>query len=101
MLPVGETYTVDVPGEQYWEDGRIRAGPGGYTVYYDAVDSCWVGAACGGCGLICSSSKARARSEVRHPPPLAGGRESPGGLQQLCAMFFKCMFFRIPLSLSR
>lgn len=41
----GETYTVDVPGEQYWEDGRIRSGAGGYTAYYDAVDSCWVGAA--------------------------------------------------------
>lgn len=32
-------------GEQYWEDGRIRAGPGGYDAYYDAVDSCWVSAA--------------------------------------------------------
>lgn len=37
-----------MPGEQYWEDGRIRSGAGGYSTYYDAVDSCWVGGALGG-----------------------------------------------------
>ncbi|CAM9842804.1 unnamed protein product, partial [Hapterophycus canaliculatus] len=37
----GETYSVGVPGEQYWQDGRIRADARGYTAYYDAVDSCW------------------------------------------------------------
>ncbi|CAM9710269.1 unnamed protein product [Ectocarpus sp. 4 AP-2014] len=38
----GETYAVQVPGEQYWEDGRIRADAAGYSTYYDAVDACWV-----------------------------------------------------------
>ncbi|CBN79516.1 conserved unknown protein [Ectocarpus siliculosus] len=38
----GETYAVEVPGEQYWEDGRIRADAAGYATYYDAVDACWV-----------------------------------------------------------
>lgn len=37
-----ETYTVDVPGEQLWQDGRIRVDSGGYEAYYDAVDACWV-----------------------------------------------------------
>ena len=38
----GETYTVGVPGEQYWQDGRIRVDSDGYEAYYDAVDSCSV-----------------------------------------------------------
>lgn len=35
---------MQVPGEQYWEDGRIRADAAGYATYYDAVDACWVSA---------------------------------------------------------
>lgn len=41
----GETYTVGVSGEQYWQDGRIRSGASGYEAYYDVIDSCWVRAA--------------------------------------------------------
>ena len=42
VLDAGETYSVSVPGEQYWRDGHIQADAGGYSVHYDAVDGCWV-----------------------------------------------------------
>ena len=41
-LRLGETYTVSVPGEQYWTDGRIRSDANGYHLHYDAIDACWV-----------------------------------------------------------
>eukprot|EP00904_Undaria_pinnatifida_P008226 jgi/Undpi1/4533/HiC_scaffold_18.g07887.m1 len=59
----GETYSVSVPGEQYWRDGHIQADAGGYSVHYDAVDGCWVAVG------RCRASLLGARPRL--PPPLA------------------------------
>ncbi|CAN0132700.1 unnamed protein product [Pylaiella littoralis] len=63
----GETYTVEVPGEQYWQDEaereNISTDAGGYTAYYDAVDSCWV--AIGQCRSFLNGAQPRV------PPPRA------------------------------
>ncbi|CAM9333338.1 unnamed protein product [Ascophyllum nodosum] len=53
----GETYTVSVPGEQYWTDGRIRSDANGYHLHYDAIDACWV--AVGRCQGYLGGSKPR------------------------------------------
>eukprot|EP00903_Cladosiphon_okamuranus_P015709 g14501.t1 len=71
----GETYTVGVPGEQYWEDGRIRARAEGYTAFYDAVDSCWV--AVGRCRSFLQGARPRV------PPPRARWLELVCGIGDL------------------
>jgi hypothetical protein len=38
----GETYRIDVVGDQYWYDGGMEVDASGYEAYYDAVSSCYV-----------------------------------------------------------
>ncbi|CAM9221615.1 unnamed protein product, partial [Discosporangium mesarthrocarpum] len=53
----GETYRVEVPGEQFWVDGGIRVTTKGYTPYYDVISKCWVAA--GRCRAYLASSRPR------------------------------------------
>ena len=39
----GETYRIDVIGDQYWYDGGIQVDASGYEAYYDAVSACYIG----------------------------------------------------------
>ena len=39
----GETYRIDVFGDQYWYDGGIQVDAYGYEAYYDAVSACYIG----------------------------------------------------------
>ncbi|CAM9966785.1 unnamed protein product, partial [Choristocarpus tenellus] len=59
----GETYNVEVPGEQYWADGGIRVDAEGYNTYYDAISGCWIA------NGTCQSYLATSRPRV--PPPRA------------------------------
>jgi len=43
-VQAGETYLVDVPGEQRWVDGFVKVPASGYTAHYDALSQCWVAA---------------------------------------------------------
>lgn len=38
----GETYKLEVLGDQYWFDGGIQVDAAGYEAYYDAISACYI-----------------------------------------------------------
>jgi hypothetical protein len=41
-IQIGETYSIVVEGEQYWQDGPVLVDANGYRAYYDARSACYV-----------------------------------------------------------